>query len=93
MLFWKENEHNHKCKKCGDVEYMLCSQDDNGEKIIDAKGLPKFHKVAQKVMRHFPLIPRLKRLYTIKWIAEKMTWHSRAKSCFKFLRHPRDSSD
>ena len=44
-------------------------------------------------MRHFPLIPRLKRLYTIKWIAEKMTWHARASSCMEFLRHPRDSAE
>ena len=38
MLFWKEHEHNHKCLKCGVARYKLSSRDDNGEKLVDAKG-------------------------------------------------------
>ena len=93
MLFWKEHTYVNECLQCGAKRYKLSSRLDNGEIIVDANGLTKFRKVAKKVMRHFPLIPRLKRLYTIKWIAEKMTWDSQAKSSMEFLRHPRDSSD
>ena len=93
MLFWKEHAESTECIKCGAKRYKLSSRFDSGKKILDARGKVRYRRVARKVMRHFPLIPRLKRLYTVKWIAEKMTWHSQAKSCMEFLRHLCDSSN
>lgn len=91
MLFFKEQEKLDNCVICGAGRYKYSPRNDNGDMVIDFRGKPKYHRVAMKVMRHFPLIPRLKRLNTIKWIADRMIWHSRAKNCFEFLRHPRDS--
>ena len=44
---------------------------------------------AAKVMRYFPLIPRLKRLYMSSKTAEDMRWHFNRKDD-KILRHPAD---
>lgn len=44
-----------------------------------------------KVLRHFPLIPRLFRFYTIPWIGHEITWHARSDSSWDCMRHPSDS--
>nr|GEZ88618.1 hypothetical protein [Tanacetum cinerariifolium] len=40
----------------------------------------KRKKVANKVVRYFPLIPRLQRLYKSQHTAKRITWHSTGKS-------------
>ncbi|XP_026396594.1 uncharacterized protein LOC113291256 [Papaver somniferum] len=45
-----------------------------------------------KTLRHFPIIARLKILYSISWIAEVMLWHSRAQKDVNIMRHPVDST-
>ncbi|XP_026428097.1 uncharacterized protein LOC113323968 [Papaver somniferum] len=45
-----------------------------------------------KTLRHFPIIARLKRLYSISWIAEAMLWNSRAQKDVNIMRHPVDST-
>ena len=44
-----------------------------------------------KVLRHFPLIPRLKRMFRTPAISELMVWHSKNKSTDGMVRHPCDS--
>ena len=44
-----------------------------------------------KVLRHFPLIPRLKRMFRSPVISELMVWHSKNKSTDGMVRHPCDS--
>ena len=44
-----------------------------------------------KVLRHFPLIPRLKRMFRTTAISELMLWHSKNKSTDGLVRHPCDS--
>ena len=57
-LFWKEHAHLHNCPKCEEPRYKL----DNG----------KGKKIPHKILRYFPLTPRLKRLYMSKKIATDM---------------------
>ena len=44
-----------------------------------------------KVLRHFPLIPRLKRMFRTPAISELMSWHAGNKSTDGLVRHPCDS--
>nr|GEU59306.1 hypothetical protein [Tanacetum cinerariifolium] len=54
--------------------YLIC----NASRWKDLK--TKGKKVANKVVRYFSLIPRLKRLYKSQHTAKWMTWHSTGKS-------------
>ncbi|KAL3698568.1 hypothetical protein R1sor_012644 [Riccia sorocarpa] len=44
-----------------------------------------------KVLRHFPLIPRIKRMFRVKTIAELMHWSNTHRSMDGYVRHPVDS--
>ena len=57
-LFWKESANLEKCPTCDACRYNL--NDDGGKKI------------PHKILRYFPLTPRLKRLYMSKKIAADM---------------------
>ena len=48
-LFWKEHANLENCPRCQEPRYKV--NDGNGKKI------------AHKILRYFPLTPRLKRLY------------------------------
>ncbi|XP_022040029.1 uncharacterized protein LOC110942563 [Helianthus annuus] len=54
----------------------------------DTKGT----KVARKVLRYFPLTPRLRRLYCSRHTAKDMIWHSTGRSEDGTMRHPVDGS-
>lgn len=60
-LFYKENEEAIECPECGEPRYKT---DTRREK-----------KIPHKVLRYFPLIPRLQRLYMSTKTAEEMRWH------------------
>ena len=78
-LFWKENELKHNCPVCGESRWV----DKN----------TKGKKVAHKVLRYFPLTPRLKRMYGSRHTAENMTWHANGRSTeVGMMRHPVDGS-
>ena len=50
------------------------------------------NRIPRKVLRHFPLIPRLKRLFTTKDVAIDMRWHKEKRvDDGESLRHPADS--
>jgi hypothetical protein len=48
-------------------------------------------RVPAKVLRHFPLIPRLKRMFSTPQLASLMTWHRENMSCDGKMRGPYDS--
>jgi len=48
-------------------------------------------KVPQKVLRHFPLIPRLRRMFSTPHLARLMTWHGHNISRDGKMRGPYDS--
>ncbi|XP_062080165.1 uncharacterized protein LOC133784914 [Humulus lupulus] len=76
-LFWKENVGKHKCPICGEDRWV----DKN----------TKGKKVAQKVMRYFPLTPRLMRKYASRHISQHMRWHHEGRVKEDgIMRHPAD---
>ncbi|XP_060968720.1 uncharacterized protein LOC133036222 [Cannabis sativa] len=77
-LFYKENASKEACPVCGTSRWVTS---ENG----------KGKKVPCKVMRYFPLTPRLKRLYSSRITAKSMIWHHTGKSKDDgVLRHPVD---
>jgi hypothetical protein len=84
ILYRKEHETKEKCPICNEPRYIL--------KKGPNEKLRKFSRIPQKVLKYFPLGPRLKRLYSIPWIAEAMTWHARAEVGVNLMRHPIDSA-
>ncbi|CAH9124429.1 unnamed protein product [Cuscuta epithymum] len=76
VLFYKENEKLDECPVCKEPRYELNS---NGKKI------PK------KVLRYFPLKPRLQRLYMSHHTADHMTWHKDGRVEDGIMRHPADT--
>ncbi|XP_062085438.1 uncharacterized protein LOC133791534 [Humulus lupulus] len=76
-LFWKENAGKHTCPICGEDRWV----DKN----------TKGKKVAQKVMRYFPLTPRLMRKYASRHISQHMRWHHEGRVKEDgIMRHPAD---
>ncbi|KAL3849461.1 hypothetical protein ACJIZ3_011343 [Penstemon smallii] len=76
VLFWKEFELLDDCSKC-----KTCRWKYQGSK-----------KIPQKVLRYFPLKPRLQRLFVNKDIAENMRWHKEKRvNEENALRHLADS--
>eukprot|EP00268_Persea_americana_P051370 TRINITY_DN5675_c0_g1_i15.p1 TRINITY_DN5675_c0_g1~~TRINITY_DN5675_c0_g1_i15.p1 ORF type:complete len:218 (+),score=24.45 TRINITY_DN5675_c0_g1_i15:403-1056(+) len=76
ILFWKENAHLEKCTECGEPRY----------KVNNGKG----KQIAHKILRYFPLIPRLRRLYLSRMTAKEMRWHHENGMDGDLGRHPAD---
>lgn len=77
VLFWKEYKNEEVCPKCHTPRYAF----DNG----------KSKKVPQKILRYFPLIPRLQRLFISNKTATDIRWHKDKCLDDGVLRHPADS--
>lgn len=81
ILYLKDYSSLVKCLVCQELRYVRVFNDET-----------ELTQVAQKTLRHFPIIARLKRLYSIPWIAEAMLWHSRAQRDVNVMRYPVDST-
>ncbi|XP_010490056.1 PREDICTED: uncharacterized protein LOC104767772 [Camelina sativa] len=79
-LFRKKYKTLDKCPKCKTSRWKTNMQP--GEVN---KGVP------QKVLRYFPIIPRLKRMFRSEKTAKDLRWHFTNKSSDGKLRHPVDS--
>lgn len=82
MLYWKEHKNDTSCQFCGKSRWKVKK---NGNDSVGAK------QKAAKVLRYFPLGPRLQRLYMSRHTAESMSWHSTLRPKDEVLRHPADS--
>ena len=60
MLFWGDREELQICPKCKESRW----KDANGSR-----------RVPHKVLRHFPLISRLQRIFVARGIAADAKWH------------------
>ncbi|XP_060962267.1 uncharacterized protein LOC133032365 [Cannabis sativa] len=77
-LFYKEHATKDACPICGSSRWITSTKT-NGK------------KVPRKVLRYFPLTPRLKRLYGSRHTAKYMVWHHTGKSKDeRLMRHPVD---
>ncbi|KAK9990796.1 hypothetical protein SO802_025781 [Lithocarpus litseifolius] len=73
-LFWKENKNLDKCQVCEAPRY----------KDTRAQG----KKIPHKVLRYFPLTPRLRRLYMLGQRAKNMKWYIDKRVDDGIMRHP-----
>jgi hypothetical protein len=78
-LFWKENANLDVCPVCKESRY----------KVNHVGGT----KIAHKVLRYFPLTPRLLRLYMSRKRAEDMRWYIDKRVDDRISRHPADSEE
>ncbi|XP_024171598.1 uncharacterized protein LOC112177547 [Rosa chinensis] len=81
MLYYKEHANDTSCHVCGSSRYKRVADSEN----------PSRSRVPQKVLRYFPLGPRLQRLYLSRYTAESMIWHAEHRPKDDVLRHPADS--
>ncbi|XP_057444576.1 uncharacterized protein LOC130736810 [Lotus japonicus] len=85
MLYWKDHENDTSCYVCSASRWVEKADGDNQhEENIKA------HKVSAKILRHFPLIPRLQRLFMCSKTASSTRWHEEERSKDGKLRHPAD---
>ena len=82
MLFWKQEKNLDFCKICNVSRWKTNAHSPTGNQR---------KKVPRKVLRHFPLIPRLQKLYAVKSTAKDMRWHAEERHDDGILRHPADS--
>ncbi|CAN1294319.1 hypothetical protein LINPERPRIM_LOCUS22409 [Linum perenne] len=85
MLFWKTDKDKQKCTKCGANRYK---EDETNDQSISTK---KKKQKGVKVLRWFPLIPRLQRLFMCSKTASLMRWHFDERKDDGNLRHPADA--
>lgn len=87
-LFRKENKDLDRCPICKYSRWKedKWNMDDDADKI----DVPK-KKIPVKVLRYFPIVPRLKRLYNSAELAEQLIWHATHRSKDGKIRHPSDS--
>ena len=84
MLYWKEDETRESCKVCGKSRYK-----ENGSNSQSGGNRKK--KKSAKILRYFPLKPRLQRLFMSSKTAKDMRWHAVGNNSDSSMRHPRDS--
>ena len=77
VLFYKRYENYTECPTCQTSRWMPCEGGNNT-------------KVSRKVLRYFPLTPRLKRLYMFSHVAKQMRWHGERMVDSDWLKHPAD---
>ena len=78
MLFWGERSNDEHCHTCGSSRWVTNKE---GEHAIASKK-------PTKVLRYFPLIPRLQRLFILKKTSNDMRWHNVGRKKDGMLRHP-----
>ncbi|XP_072066865.1 uncharacterized protein [Arachis hypogaea] len=86
MLYQNGHENDVSCHVCGSsryVEHLVVEEDD----VTSSR---KSHKFAAKTLRHFPLIPKLQRLFMCTRTVEAMSWHHNERVKDGSLRHPAD---
>jgi hypothetical protein len=85
MLFWKDNKELDSCTVCGEYKWRADTHIDEDGEVISAR-----KKRPVKILRWFPLIPRLQRLFMSEHTAPHMRWHAEGRTRDGLLRHPTD---
>ncbi|RID64077.1 hypothetical protein BRARA_E03035 [Brassica rapa] len=87
MLYWEANANRETCGICEASRWKGGSSTASGEASQSTK---KVKQIPAKVLRYFPLKPRLQRLFMSSKTASDMRWHATAPDGDGKLRHPRD---
>jgi hypothetical protein len=89
MLYWGvEDEKREMCKICNTSRWKKSS---SGKDVEASNNDKSQRNVPAKVLRYFPLKPRLQRLFLSSKTSEDMRWHATNITTDGMLRHPRDS--
>lgn len=88
MLFWKEKAKDEECSICHASRWKV--EERTSEENSSASKKKK--KIPAKVLRYFPLNPRLQRLFMSSKIANDMTWHHKERKKDEILRHTANSN-
>ncbi|XP_059279095.1 uncharacterized protein LOC132033211 [Lycium ferocissimum] len=84
MLYWKDDKFLESCKVCGASRWK--------EDKRNGKTKSKFgKKIPCKILRYFPLKPRLQRLFMSSKTSSLMRWHHDERVDDGIMRHPADS--
>lgn len=84
-LFRNDHKDDEYCHVCGSSRYIKYPEVDS-----ELEASKKCYRVPAKILRHFLLIPRLKRLFMCSKIADTLRWHDEESSKDGKLRHPAD---
>ncbi|XP_039119156.1 uncharacterized protein LOC120255387 [Dioscorea cayenensis subsp. rotundata] len=87
MLYWEEKEMQQECHVCG-ASRWLPTESTQPENV---EGDQVLHKRPAKVLRYFPLIPRLQRIFMSSKTSTDMSWHANGRTKDGNLRHPADA--
>ncbi|XP_020082508.1 uncharacterized protein LOC109706120 [Ananas comosus] len=99
MLFWGEKASEEICHVCSSSRWVTRKQVDKEAQTHDKETMIhdeinnasiKKKRKAAKVLRYFPLIPRLQRLFVSTKTAKDMRWHEEGRVKDGLLRHPAD---
>ena len=89
VLFFEEYASLETCPICKESRWRVvektCDNDSAGGATTVKKRLPV------KILRYFPLIPRLQRMYMSKRTSEELQWHKKKLVNDGKMRHPADS--
>ncbi|XP_058111729.1 uncharacterized protein LOC131255051 [Magnolia sinica] len=89
QLYWKTNVNDESCVVCGISRWKTMEHNSNDD---EATTIPsKVKKIPAKTLWHFPLIPRLQRLFMEAQTAKNMKWHDKGQTKDECMRHPADS--
>ena len=83
----KEHANGNECIVCG-VSRWKSSDDHSTDEFTNSV---KKKKILAKVLRYFPLKPRLQRLYMSSKTPSHMKWHVDGRMEREMMRHPVDS--
>ncbi|KAL1209251.1 hypothetical protein V5N11_033111 [Cardamine amara subsp. amara] len=86
MLFWEADAEREICKVCEASRW----KEKISAKSTGSGSENRKNKAPAKVLRYFPLKPRLQRLFMSSKTATHMRWHATASNNDGKLRHPRD---
>lgn len=76
VLFRNEHAYLDACPECKEARYKEGMQSNT---------------VPRKVLRHFPLIPRIQHMFRSKGTSDLLTWHAKNRSSDGIMRVPSDS--
>ena len=87
MLFWKQNVNLEACPCCKASRWKTNEASIASKHASSNKGKKK----APKILRWFPLKPRLQRLFLSPDLASSMKWHVNSRTDNGVMRHPAHS--
>ncbi|KAL6656744.1 hypothetical protein ACP70R_004524 [Stipagrostis hirtigluma subsp. patula] len=85
MLFRGERENQDSCHVCGSSRWVASKK-----KGALGSNCNENKKKAAKILRYFPLIPRLQRIFAMEKTSKNMRWHAEERTKDGKLRHPAD---